>query len=303
MTAPESISTLGEIGEEALVARLVACLQTGERVMVGPGDDCAVVNEGGRNWSLLKTDCIVEGVHFLPGTEPKLVGRKAINRVLSDIAAMGGWPGYALVTIATDGGRSVAEVDGWYEGLSAAAAAACCTIVGGETTRLPFPGALLSVSMVGEVHPERCITRSGAVSGEGIFVTGRLGGSFSSGRHLTFNPRLAEAAWLVENHPPSAMMDLSDGLGSDLPRLARASGVGFAVELGDLPCHDGITPEQACGEGEDYELLFTYSLERASKLQRDWLNHHPDVPLTQVGRITPSGCSSLPRGWEHYLAS
>jgi thiamine-monophosphate kinase len=114
---------------------------------------------------------------------------------------------------------------------------------------------------------------------------------------------LAEAAWLVENHPPSAMMDLSDGLGSDLPRLAQASEVGFAVELADLPCHEGISPEQACGEGEDYELLFTYSMERASHLQRDWLNVFPDVPLTQIGRITPSGYSALPRGWEHYRAS
>lgn len=303
MTAPESITTLGEIGEEALVDRLVARLQPGEYVKVGPGDDCAVVDEGGRNWSLLKTDCIVEGVHFLAGTDPRLVGRKALNRVLSDIAAMGGWPGYALVTLATDVGRSVAEVEGWYEGLAEAAAAARCTIVGGETTRLPFPGALLSVSMVGEVSRGRCVTRSGARPDDAIFVTGRLGGSFASGRHLSFKPRLEEGAWLVAHHLPTAMMDLSDGLGSDLPRLAKASGVGFEVALADLPCHDGITPEQACGEGEDYELLFTVATESAEQLLLDWPKAFPDLLLTRIGRLTASGISSLPRGWEHYRAS
>lgn len=303
MTAPESSTTLGEIGEEALVALIIGRLPSGPQVMVGPGDDCAVMAGGGAFWTLLKTDCIVEGVHFLPGTDPRLVGGKAMNRAISDMAAMGGWPRHALVTVAADPSRCVAEVEGWYEGLTAAATAAGCVIVGGETTRLLSPGALLSISMIGEVHPQACITRSGAGSGDAIFITGRLGGSFSSGRHLTFKPRLAEAAWLVANHPPSAMMDLSDGLGSDLPRLAHASGVGFSVELADLPCHEGISPEQACGEGEDYELLFTYPMERASQLERDWSNAFPDVLLSRIGYITPSGCSSLPRGWEHYRAS
>ncbi len=303
MTAPESITTLGEIGEEALVALLIGRLSSGPQVMVGPGDDCAVISGESPFWTLLKTDCVVEGVHFLPGTDPRLVGRKAMNRAFSDMAAMGGWPRYALVTVATDPARSVAEVEGWYEGLAEAAAAVRCVIVGGETTRLPSPGALLSISVFGEVHPGRCTTRSGAGSGEVIFVTGRLGGSFTSGRHLTFTPRLAEAAWLVENNPPTAMMDLSDGLGSDLPRLAQASGVGFSVELADLPCHDGISPEQACGEGEDYELLFTCPMDQGSYLQREWSKAFPDVLLTQIGRITPSGCTSLPRGWEHYRSS
>jgi thiamine-monophosphate kinase len=300
MTTPDLSVTLGELGEEALVARLVGRLQPGGQVVVGPGDDCAVVDGGGQHLTLLKTDCVVEGIHFLPGADPVLVGRKAMNRVLSDIAAMGGWAGYALVTVAADSGRFVVEVEGWYEGLSAAAEAAHCVVVGGETTRLPTPGALLSISMVGEANRGRCITRSGALPGDAIFVTGRLGGSFSSGRHLTFTPRLDEAAWLVAHHQPSAMMDLSDGLGSDLPRLAVASGVGFVVELADLPCHDGISPEQACGEGEDYELLFTLPMASTTEIQQHWSQAFPHLPLTQIGRITPSGFSPLPRGWEHY---
>jgi thiamine-monophosphate kinase len=292
--------TVGELGEEALVARLVGTLPEGSGVVAGPGDDCAVVGAGGGEWLLLKTDSLVEGIHFLPGTDPVMVGRKAMNRALSDIAAMGGWPSHALVSLAVESGRSLTAVEGWYTGLSEAAAAFGCGIVGGETTRLPFTGAVLTVSMTGTVAPEECLLRSGAAPGDRILVTGSLGGSFASGRHLTFTPRLREARWLVTHHRPTAMMDLSDGLGSDLPRLAAASGVGYRVGSDTLPCHVGSTFEEAAADGEDYELLFTIGPEAIGELMTDWAIAFPGTPLTVIGEITAEGAGLLPRGWEHY---
>jgi thiamine-monophosphate kinase len=292
--------TVGELGEEALVARLVGTLPEGSGVVAGPGDDCAVVGAGGGEWLLLKTDSLVEGIHFLPGTDPVMVGRKAMNRALSDIAAMGGWPSHALVSLAVESGRSLTAVEGWYTGLSEAAAAFGCGIVGGETTRLPFTGAVLTVSMTGTVAPEECVLRSGAAPGDRILVTGSLGGSFASGRHLTFTPRLREARWLVTHHRPTAMMDLSDGLGSDLPRLAAASGVGYRVGSDTLPCHVGSTFEEAAADGEDYELLFTIGPEAIGELMTDWAIAFPGTPLTVIGEITAEGAGLLPRGWEHY---
>lgn len=282
------------------MARLVERLPAGRGVVAGPGDDCAVVEAGGGEWLLLKTDSLVEGVHFLPGTDPVQVGRKAMNRALSDIAAMGGWPAHALVSLAVESDRSLAEVDGWYAGLTEAAAAFGCSIVGGETTRLPFAGAVITVSITGTVAPGECVLRSGAAPGDRIVVTGSLGGSFASGRHLAFTPRLREARWLVTHHRPMAMMDLSDGLGSDLPRLAAASGVGYRVESNTLPCHAGSTFEEAAGDGEDYELLFTIRPEAVGELMADWSAAFPGTPLTVIGEIAAEGAGSLPRGWEHY---
>ncbi len=292
--------TVASLGEEALVARLVAGLPAGAGLVVGAGDDCAVVESGNGEWLLLKTDSLVESIHFLPGTDPVQVGRKAMNRALSDIAAMGGWPAHALVSLAVESDRSLSEVEGWYTGLIEAATAFDCGIAGGETTRLPFPGAVLTLSMTGTVAPTECVFRSGASPGDLIVVTGLLGGSFASGRHLTFTPRLREARWLATHHKPTAMMDLSDGLGSDLPRLAAASAAGYRVESATLPCHVGTSCEAAIGDGEDYELLFTITPERIAGLLADWSNVFPETPLTVIGEITAQDSSPLSRGWEHY---
>jgi thiamine-monophosphate kinase len=299
----EAAATVGGLGEESLVARLVAGLPSRADVLVGPGDDCAVVEGGAGLWRLLKTDSIVEGVHFLPGTDPVRVGRKAMNRVLSDVAAMGGLPEHALVGLACEGGRALAEVEGWYAGLVEAASAAGCAIVGGETSGLPSPGAVLTVSLVGRVEPDRCVLRSRAGPGDVLAVTGRLGGSFESGRHLDFRPRLREARWLVERARPTAMMDLSDGLGSDLPRLAAASGLGYRVDLASLPRHEGVSAAQAAGEGEDYELLMAFSPEVFETLPEAWGEAFPELPLTRIGELVAEAAETpLPRGWEHYRA-
>jgi thiamine-monophosphate kinase len=300
MTGQENAPTAGSAGEEAVVKMLIAMLPVGEGVIAGPGDDCAVIDTGAKKWQLLKTDSLIEGVHFFSGTDAVLVGRKAMNRAISDIAAMGGVPLHALVTLVVDSARDLQEISGWYAGMIAAAEAVGCRIVGGETSRLPQPGAVLSISMTGSVLPEHCVFRHGAETGDIVAVTGRLGGSFESGRHLTFSPRLAESRWLVENAKPTAMMDLSDGLGSDLPRLATASGRGYRVESGTIPCHVGVSVEHAISEGEDYELLMTFSPEVFRLVEERWRDVFPGTELTAIGEITESTEVPLSRGWEHY---
>lgn len=295
-----SANRIASLGEEALVARLVAGLTHGPSVIAGPGDDCAAIALSDDRWQLLKTDSLVESVHFAPGTDPILVGKKAINRALSDIAAMGGRPDHALVSLALDEGREVAEVEGWYAGMTEAARIFECDIVGGETTRLPGSGAVITISLTGSVAPADCVLRSGAKVGDGIWVTGRLGGSFASGRHLDFTPRLREAQWLVRHAKPTSMMDLSDGLGSDLPRLAAASGLGYEVDPAAIPCHEGITIDQAISEGEDYELLFTLPDDAAIDLVAHWSQVFPDTTLTSIGKIVATTTTPLPRAWEHF---
>ena len=241
-------------------------------------------------WQLLKTDCVIEGVHFTPGTEPARVGWKAFCRPLSDIAATGGVPEHALVTLALPRARDAAWARGVYTGIGCAAREYGVSVVGGETASTPGPG-WVSVCLTGKVPRAECVTRGGGRVGDALFVTGRLGGSFVTGHHLDFRPRLPEARWLVSHFRVRAMMDLSDGLAADLPRLARASGTGFAVEPGSLPVTEGCSLEQALGDGEDYELLFALSPRPrdAERLLAAWHRKFPRVPLTRVGALAPLG--------------
>ena len=297
---------LRDIGEDALIDRLVGGLPHGPEVVVGPGDDCAVMRTADPDvYALLKTDCLVEGVHFEAGTDPERVGWKALCRSLSDIAAMAGKPVAALVTLAVSAEREVATVEGWYRGIARAAERYGVSVVGGETSSLPasMEAAFLSIMLTGEVTRERCLLRSGARVGDLVAVTGRLGGSFASGRHLDFTPRLGEAAWLAEHLRPTSMMDLSDGLARDLPRLARASGdVGWRIDLDALPCHEGCDAMSALGEGEDYELLLTLDREESWELSESWKKEFPDVPLTLIGEITETVETPIEGGWEHFTS-
>ena len=301
-------TSVEDLGEDSLVTRLTKQLTTGPGVIVGPGDDCAIVESGieQHELMLLKTDCLVERVHFLSGTDPKKVGWKAVCRVLSDIAAMGGEPVYALVTLAIEGGRSASEVEGWYQGMKMAAAEfGDFPIVGGETSSLPSPGAVISVALTGKVNRESFALRSGAEPGDLIAVTGKLGGSFSSGRHLSFRPRLEEAKWLMareKQNRPTAMMDLSDGLASDLPRLAEQSGgLGFDIDFKAIPLHSDTVPAAAVGEGEDYELLITFPAANAEGLLADWKNSFPECPLTVIGKMrADTERTKLKGGWDHF---
>ena len=276
---------IGTLGEDAVVAALTRGLPCGKDVRLGAGDDCAVI--GGardRMWQLLKTDCVVEDVHFEKMEKPARVGWKALCRAVSDIAAMGGMPKHALITIAVSRDVKMAWLRGIYTGLRAAARRFGVSIVGGETSRSPGP-AFVSIALTGEVERARCVTRGGGKAGDLLYVTGKLGGSLA-GKHLDFIPRLAEARWLAENFRIRAMMDISDGLAADLPRLARASGCGFAISEEEIPRARGCTVAQALGDGEDFELLFAVCPADAARLEAEWRVKFPRLPLTQVGVLT-----------------
>lgn len=288
---------LRDLGEDALIARILRGFPGGKALVIGPGDDCAVIDPGRGPLRLLKTDALVEGVHFLSGTPAAKVGWKAIARVLSDFAAMGGTPEHLLVTVAVDADRPVAWMDGLYRGIRKCLVTHGGVLAGGETCRLPA-GAVISVAGEGRVERRHLVPRSGGKPGDLVLVTGRLGGSIA-GKHLGFTPRLAEAAWLVRHLQPSAMMDLSDGLAMDLPRLAEASGCGF--ELGEVPATRGCTRQQALGDGEDYELLLTVPPRRWQATEAAWAAAFPKLPLTVIGRLATTRAGPRPAGgWDHF---
>ncbi len=293
-------STVSDIGEDALVRRLTASLPCDARVLAGPGDDCAVVVRPGHDL-LLKADAVVEGIHFTRETAPELIGRKALARALSDIAAAGGVPRHALITLVLPADASVDRVERIYAGMIALAREHGVNVVGGETSR--GSQLVISVTIVGEATHGPPVGRSGALPGDALMVTGRLGGSIR-GRHLSFEPRLEQSSWLLRLFRPHAMMDLSDGLAKDLPRLAAASGVEFIIDESALPCAEGCTPAQAWGDGEDYELLFTIDAALVESLMRHWRQTFPDLELTRIGSITAKGEGRTPgfatQGWEHF---
>jgi thiamine-monophosphate kinase len=290
--------TLGELGEDKIVERVLARLPRTARVEVGPGDDCAVVRFGAET-QVLKTDCVIENIHFLRSTGPFRVGWKALCRVISDFGAMGATPLDALVTLAAPRNTEVSWLDGFYEGLLAAADRYDVSLVGGETARSPGP-IFVSIAMSGFPPEQGVALRSGGRAGDSLFVTGKLGGSIA-GHHLDFEPRLREGQWLVQHFPIHAMLDLSDGLAADLPRLARASKVGFSVDAQRLPINKGCSYEQAIGDGEDYELLFAVPSQVASELAKAWPTAFPAVPLAEIGELTADTSTRLPeQGFDHF---
>jgi thiamine-monophosphate kinase len=280
--------SLRALGEDAVLARITRDLILAADVRVGPGDDCAVIGSPRDHWwSLLKTDVVVEGVHFDSKVDPARVGWKALARALSDIAAMGGVPGHALITVVVNKNAPVPWIDGLYRGLRRASKRFGVSIVGGELSHSPGP-AVINVALTGRVERKRCALRSGGKAGDDLFVTGRLGGSIA-GKHLEFVPKLEEARWLVEHFTPSAMMDLSDGLGSDLPRLAAASGCAFQLDEAAIPRTPGCTLQQALTDGEDFELLFAMPRKLSAKLEAAWKREFPRLPLTRIGVLTAPG--------------
>jgi thiamine-monophosphate kinase len=295
--------TLADLGENRIVAALTRRLALGRDVRAGAGDDCAVIGRPRDvRWQLLKTDVVIEGVHFLSDEDFRRVGWKALARALSDIAAMGGSPAHALITLAARPETAVSQVEALYAGLRKAARKFGVSIVGGETARSPGP-LFLNVALTGWVERARCIFRSGGRPGDALYVTGRLGGSIQ-GKHLDFTPRLAEARWLTAHFKIRAMMDLSDGVGADLPRLAAASHCEFQVLHERLPRAPGCTAAQAWSDGEDYELLFAVAPRDTAALESAWRKRFPRLPLTCVGSLTKpqsknSGAQST-AGYDHF---
>src|SRR5438105_10297238 len=199
------------MNELELIQQLTRSLPGNDAVVLGAGDDCAVLDlKIPGQWLLFKTDAVVEGVHFTRATAPEKIGHKALARCLSDIAAMAGTPTAALVTIALPRNFDPDFVAGIYNGMSALARRHGVAIVGGETTTNP-ERILISVALLGSVPRGKYVLRSGAKVGDAIFVTGELGGSLA-GRHLEFEPRLVEARWLAQSSSLHSMVASSDRL-------------------------------------------------------------------------------------------
>jgi len=284
------------MNEFELIARLTRTLPTNESVVVGAGDDCAVLDVGlGDRWLLFKTDAVVQGIHFSADVPPEKIGRKALARCLSDIAAMAGTPTAALVTIALPKNFVPEFVERIYVGLNALATQQGVAVVGGETTTNPA-GLLISVALIGFVPRGKALLRSGAQVGDAIFVTGELGGSLA-GRHLEFEPRLAEARWLAEQFTIHSLMDVSDGLAGDLRHILSASRVGALLHKSAVPISraakaiarkgDAAKPAfvAALTDGEDFELLFTVASQDAVPLLDGWKQKFPDLKLSCIGKI------------------
>jgi thiamine-monophosphate kinase len=284
------------MNEFDLIARLTGALPTNSSVVVGAGDDCAVLKSGNPDrYLLFKTDAVVEGIHFTAEATPEQIGHKAMGRCLSDIAAMGGKPTAALVTIALPTNFKGEFVERIYTGINALAARHGAAVVGGETTTNP-ERMLISIALLGEVQKKHCILRSGAKGGDALFVTGELGGS-RSGKHLDFEPRLAEAQWLVAHFAVHAMIDISDGLAGDLRHIMRQSGVGAELLERAIPISRAAKLQAraessakppllaALTDGEDFELLFAVGGKDAIPLLDGWMAAFPKVRLSCIGKV------------------
>lgn len=273
------------------------------RVVVPIGDDLAALRWPAGDLLLVGADQVLDGVHFdLKSHSPRAVGAKAMNRNLSDCAAMACVPVAATVTLALPKGAGDALAVELIEGIRAAGQRFGCAVVGGDTGSWPGPLAI-SVAILGRSAGLAPVTRRGARAGDKLFVTGPLGGSIR-GRHLSFVPRVDLAIELAARFEVHAMLDLSDGLSRDLPRICAASNVGAIVDASRVPIHDdarelgGDALQHALHDGEDYELLFA-----APSCD------HPRA--IEIGEVLPGGGLFLrdgdaampltPGGWEHAL--
>ncbi|MFN0017892.1 MAG: thiamine-phosphate kinase [Pirellulaceae bacterium] len=306
--------------ERDFLRRLLPRLPGHPRLLLGPGDDAALLALAKDNACVVTTDMLMDGVDFELGKcDVKRIGRKSLAVNLSDLAAMAARPVGVVISLAlprTGGEELALEL---YEGLLPLAAEFETAIAGGDTNSWNGP-LVISITAIGEVIPGKEWRRSGARPGDEILVTGSFGGSIL-GKHFDFTPRVREALLLAERYEIHAAMDVSDGLSLDLSRMCEASGCGALLDLKQVPIapaaielaqqkQDGITPlDHALADGEDFELILAVAPENATKL----LAAQPlGVPLTRIGcfvkapglwQETTEGTRQplVPRGYEHQL--
>jgi thiamine-monophosphate kinase len=254
-----------DIGEIELIKRLARNFRLDSSVVKGSGDDTAVLKYKADKYLLFKCDMVIEDVHFdLRKATPFQVGWKALGRNISDVAAMGGLPRYAVVSLGIDSNLDVSIADGICRGLKNIADRFGVNIVGGDMSE--SKKIVIDVSLIGEVKKKNLILRSGAKKGDMILVTGSLGGSIK-GKHLNFVPRVKESKDIVTNFKVNSMIDISDGLVLDLYRIIKASNVGALLYEESIPLSkDAANLKNALYDGEDYELLFTMSAKEAERL-------------------------------------
>ncbi len=333
------VRDLGEFGLIERLAKLVAVRR--EDVLVGIGDDVAVLRADGSALVLVTVDSQVEGVHFLrEAITPYQLGRKALAINVSDIAAMGGVPTFALVSLVLPPDLDVAWVEGLYRGLREEGDATGVAIVGGNIAR-SSDGIVIDLALLGKVAPDELLTRSGARPGDRVLVTGTLGDSAAGlhlvlhpdvqvaedtrayllRRHLTPSARLAEARVIAQARQATAMIDISDGLSSDVGHICESSNVGVRLWADRLPISEAAREvavvagrpvwEWALGGGEDYELCFTAPPEAAEAIARR-VQETTGTPVTDVGEVLPPDAGRwlvlpdgrevplTPKGWQHF---
>ncbi len=293
-------------------------LPSASDLLLGPGDDAAVLRTRDVNDTVMTTDLLTEGVDFLRAdTDPRRIGRKALAVNLSDLAAMAAQPVAALVSLALPRGGAAELARNLFAGILALAEQYGVAIAGGDTNT--WDGDLvISITAIGRLTDRGPLRRSGARARDHVLVTGRLGGSLL-GKQFDFQPRVTEALLLHRQYELHAGMDISDGLTLDLSRLATASRCGAVLELDCIPidpaalqlaCANpsaGSALDHALSDGEDFELLFTASPSVANTLVAD---QPLAVPVTRIGYIVPElGLWHLdaagtrqplpPRGYQH----
>lgn len=327
--------TVGELGEHALIARIRARIPPSPAfVVVGIGDDAAVLEPERNALEVITTDSQVEGVHFdqhFVGAAD--IGHKSLAVNLSDIAAMGATPRAALLSLVLPPAWPVADLDALLDGLTALAGRARISIVGGNIARSPGP-LIVDVTVTGSVHRRRFLTRTGARAGDELYVTGALGGSaaglralrehpsaLAAGatadtsarerlvmRYLRPEPRLRFGLMLGRNEAARACIDLSDGLADGVRQIGEASRLGAVIDAEALPIEEGATLRDALGGGEDYELLFAVSPRMRSRL-RSVRRLVKDLAVTRIGHLTADrammlrrngSTEELPAGFAHF---
>lgn len=279
------MKTLKQLGEFNFINAIAKGCINDKSVLKGIGDDAAVVKIAKNSLLLFTSDMLIEDVHFTRKQLPEAIGHKAISCSLSDIAAMGGQPLYALISIALPKNLNVAVAKGIYRGMQRTAKKFGLNIIGGDTNSADK--IIIDVSMCGKAVGGKVVLRNGACKDDLIFVTGDLGGS-NKGGHLDFIPRLREARFLVDRYRVHAMIDITDGLISDLGHIIKKSKKSALLWQESIPVAavaDSLN--DAFYTGEDFELLFTIAASDAEALKRQW--PFKKVKLTCIGKITAEG--------------
>ncbi len=327
---------LRQLGEFGLIDRIQKRFPPPASTVLGIGDDAAAILPSHKQHLLLTTDTLVEGVHFDPAFSTfQEVGYKSVMVNVSDIAAMGGTPRYILISLGLTDRQTVEAIDQLYKGIEKGGREAGLDLVGGNIAFSTGPF-FISPTLVGEVPKKEMLTRSGAREGDALYVTGTLGDAAAglallkkgietrSFARLVRRYRAPQARWregglLARARIPSAMIDLSDGLSSDLGHLMKQSGLGAEIDAAQIPLSDplrraalqmGIDPiEYAVNGGEDYELLFSVPKSRTQKLQK--MIENGLIAAHRIGTMAPrrtgltlidsSGRSRTiaPGGWDH----
>jgi thiamine-monophosphate kinase len=276
---PKTIESVGEFG---LIDILKKYSFHQSNIIKGIGDDTAVLYYNGQRHLLYTADMVCEGVHFTRKMPAYAIGHKAMGCNISDIAAMGGLPTFALVSLGLPKSLPVSYVEDLYKGMYELGKKFNVSVVGGDT--VAAKQIVINVALLGEVACEDLVTRKGALPGDWIMTTGALGRAWKTDKHTSFTPRVEESRFLVKHFKPNAMIDVSDGLTADLGHILEESEVGACLYENEIPRNPGATLKDALYDGEDFELLFTMSETKAKTLM-EWQAKNKRWFFYSIGRI------------------